>query len=330
MKGAHRLGLLLMATAALCLCLCAWTSPAMARKSYLAYGGGPVGGTFNYFANAMASYISKTYDDIEVSSEGSGGSTANLKRLNKGAIDFGIVYSGDAYLGRHGRLPQDDSKYNAVRAISFLYGAPAHLVVRKKDGYTSAMDLVGKRIAVGNAGSGAAAAAERFFQHIGLWDRIKRQNMGYSAAASAFNDGKLDAFWVFVGYPNSSVIEAAARDEIALIDVHKDAVKTGFYDVYPFYTPMQIPAGTYRGQSEPNKTFQDAAFWCTNEHVSADIVYKAVSCIYSPNGLKHMVAAKKTAKSMKIVDGLKGASIPVHPGAARYWKENGLPIPTPE
>lgn len=328
MKGGYRLSIVTIAT--LALIICAWSSPALAKKAYLAYGGGPVGGTFNYFANAMASYISKSYDDIEVSSEGSGGSTANLKRLDKGDVDFGIVYSGDAYLGRHGRLPEDGNKYTNVRAISYLYGAPAHLVVKKGAGYKSAMDLAGKRVAIGNAGSGAAAAAERFFRHIGIWDKIKRQNMGYSAAASAFNDGKLDAFWVFVGYPNSSVIEAAARDEIQLLNVHDDAVQTGFYDVYPFYSPVQIPAGTYRGQDGPTKSFQDAAYWCTNNVLSEDLVYRAVSCIYSPEGLNHMVAAKKTASSMTIVDGLKGVAIPVHPGAAKFWQEKGLKVPTPE
>lgn len=304
----------------------ACSAPAFA-KSYLAYGGGPVGGTFNYFANAMASYITNTYGDIEVSSEGSGGSTANLKRLNKGDVDFGIVYSGDAYLGRNGRLPQDTNHYDKVRSIAFLYGAPAHLVVKKKDGITSAMQLEGKRVAVGNAGSGAAAAAERFFTHLGLWDKMQRQNMGYSAAAAAFNDGKLDAFWVFVGYPNSSVIEAAARDDIHLIDVGVDAEKYGFYKEYPFYAPMEIPAKTYRGQDMPVKSFQDAAYWCTNADVADDLVYKAVKAIYTPEGLKHMVAAKKTAKSMNIQDGLKGVSIPVAPGAAKFWTENGLTVP---
>lgn len=302
-------------------------STSASAKNYLAYGGGPVGGTFNYFANAMASYITNAYADIEVSSEGSGGSTANLKRLDKGDVDFGIVYSGDAFLGRTGRLPQDANKYDKVRAIAFLYGAPAHLVTKKRDNVQSAMDLAGKRVAVGNAGSGAAAAAERFFTHLGLWDKIQRQNMGYSAAAAAFNDGKLDAFWVFVGYPNSSVIEAAARDDIHLVDVHVDAEKYGFYKEYPFYSPMEIPAGTYRGQDAPVKSFQDAAYWCTNDKVDDELVYKAVKAIYTPEGLKHMVAAKKTAKSMNIPDGLKGVSIPVAPGAAKFWKENGLAVP---
>lgn len=316
--------LTIIAALALSASVCSMTVMA---KDYLAYGGGPVGGTFNYIANAMAIYLSKNVDDMEVSSEGSGGSTANLKRLNKGDIDFGIVYSGDAYLGRHGRLPQDANTYENVRAVSFLYGAPAHLVTRADDGYTSAKDLAGKRVAVGNAGSGAAAAAERFFTHLGLWDKIQKQFLGYSAAAAALNDGKIDAFWVFVGYPNASVIEAAARDDIHLIDVGADAEASGFYQEYPFYEPMEIPAGTYSGQDKPVKSFQDAAYWAAHADLDENLVHDAVSAIYSPEGLKHMVAAKSTAKSMSVEDGLKGVSIPVHAGAAKFWKEHGVDVP---
>ena len=301
--------------------------PILANNSYLTYGGGPVGGTFNQFTKAMAGIINNSYTDIEISAEASGGSTANLKRLNNGDIDFGIVYSGDAYLGRSGKLPGDENKYNNVRALGFLYGAPAHLVTRAMDNYKSAADLAGKRVAVGNAGSGALTAAERFFKHVGLWDRIEKQFLGYSAAATALNEGKLDAFWVFVGYPNASVSEAAAHEEIHLIDVGVDAEKSRFYEIYPFYQSMEIPAGTYSKQDKPVRSFQDAAYWCTNTQVSDELVYRSLKAIYSPAGLKHMVAAKKTAKSMNIADGIKGVSIPLHSGAEKFWKENGLTVP---
>ncbi|GAB6177927.1 TAXI family TRAP transporter solute-binding subunit [Desulfobaculum senezii] len=314
---------------ALAVVACLAASPALAKKSYIAFGGGPVGGTFNYFANAMANHISQTYDDLEITPEGSGGSASNLKRLHKGHIEFGIVYSGDAYLGRHGRLPQDTTRYDNARAVAYLYGAPAHLVVRKDSGITAATDLVGKRVGIGNAGSGAAAAAERFFRHIGIWDKIKRLNMGYSAAATAFSAKKIDAFWVLAGEPNASVIEASARSPIALVDLHKTAVATGFYDVYPFYTPIQIPGGTYRNLDSPVKSFQDAAYWCANARVSNHIVHRALSSIFSAAGLRYMTSVNQTAKAMNIVDGLKGLSIPIHPGAARFWEEQGLNIPTP-
>ncbi len=195
-------------------------------------GGGPTGGTFNTFTNAMAVYVPKVNPNIQASSVGSGGSVENLKRIHNGESDFGLCYAVDSALGYVGKLPQDPVKYNKIRSMGYLYGAPAQLVVRADSGVKSAMDLKGKRVALGNAGSGAAASAERFFRHIGLWDKFNPDFLGYSQAASAFQDGKIDAFWVLVGYPNRSIIEAAVQVKIALVDVGVDAEKTGFYKEY--------------------------------------------------------------------------------------------------
>lgn len=320
--------LMIFLTGLALLVLCAGTTPAEAQRStYLAFGGGPTGGTFNYFANGIAIYLSRALPNVEISSEGSGGSGENLRRLHAGQVDFGIVYSGDAYLGRAGKLTQDDREYTNVRILGYLYGAPAQLVVRADSEITSARDLVGKRVAVGNAGSGAALAAERFFRHMELWDKISPQFLGYSPAASAFRDGKIDAFWVLVGYPNASIIEAATQDNIALVNLHHDAEASGFYDAFPFYAKVEIPAGTYRGQGEPVTTFQDSTFWMSNASVSDDIVYESLKIIYSPEGLQHMVTAHAAAREMSIEGALTGASVPLHPGAYTFWSEQGLTIP---
>ncbi len=316
-----------MATA-LAVFLLAGVSPAEAqKKTFLAFGGGPTGGTFNYFANGIAIYLSRALPNIEISSEGSGGSGENLRRVDSGQVDFGIVYSGDAFLGRMGKLPNDEKKYVNARTLGYLYGAPAQLVVRADAGITSAKDLAGKRVAVGNAGSGAALAAERFFRHMGLWEEISPQFLGYSPAASAFKDRKIDAFWVLVGYPNASIIEAATQDNIALVNLHKDAEESGFYEEYPFYARVEIPADTYRGQSETVVTFQDSTFWMASSKVDDDIAYEALKAIYSPEGLQHMVTAHSAAREMSIANGLTGASVPLHPGAVKFWSEQGVAIP---
>lgn len=297
------------------------------KKQFLAFGGGPTGGTFNFFANKMANIISVKYDNIDVSPKGSGGSAENLRTLNKNGVDVGIVYSGDAFLGRNGKLPGDAVRYDQVRALSFLYGAPAQLVVRKDSGIKSAKDLAGKVVAIGNPGSGAALSAERFFKHMKLWRQIDIHNLGYSQAASDFVNKKIDAFWVLVGYPNSSIIEAASRIPIRLIDLHKDALASGFYDVYPFYSQVKIPAGVYDNQDDDVVTFQDSSLWCASAKLSAEAVYDCLVAIYSKQGLKDMVTAHKAAKNMSIENGIEGASIPLHPGAVRFWKEQGVEIP---
>jgi TRAP transporter TAXI family solute receptor len=198
--------------------------------------------------------------------------------------------------------------------------------VRAGSDIKSAMDLKGKRVAVGNAGSGAAASAERFFRHIGVWDDFQPTFMGYSAAASAFKDGKIDAFWVLVGYPNRSVIEAGVQVKIRLIDVGVDAEKTGFYKAYA-YSPTVIPAGVY-GKGMPEcKTFQDSTILSVNKDMPEDLVYAVMKTLWSKKGMAAMVAAKKTFKAMTLEEGFRGVSVPLHPGAAKFWKEKGKNIP---
>jgi TRAP transporter TAXI family solute receptor len=299
-------------------------TPAMAESVKI--GGGPTGGTFNTFANGMAVYVPKVNTNIQATAVGSGGSVENVKRVSSGESDFGLCYAVDSALGYTGKLPMDTNVYDGLRSIGYLYGAPAQLVVNADSGIKSATELKGKRVAVGNAGSGAAASAERFFRHIGVWDDFKPQFMGYSAAASAFQDGKIDAFWVLVGYPNRSVIEASVQVKIALVDVGVDAEKTGFYDAFA-YSPMTIPAGTYGKDMPECKTFQDSTILSANKDLSEELVYSVTKTLWSKEGMAAMVAAKKTFDEMTMENNFRGASVPLHPGALKFWKEQGVEVP---
>ena len=322
MKRGLKLSLLIL----MALSLAAVTGPALAADYMIKIGGGPTGGTFNTFANGMAVYVPKVAKNIKASAVGSGGSVENVKRVSNNESSFGMCYAVDSDLGFKGKLPKDPNKYSNLRSMGYLYGAPAQLVVRADSPFKSAVDLEGKRVAVGNAGSGAAASAERFFRHIKVWDKFKPTFMGYSAAANAFKDGKIDAFWVLVGYPNRSVIEASVQVKIRLIDVGADAEKTGFYKAYA-YSPTTIPADTY-GKGMPEcKTFQDSTILSTNNKMSEDLVYTIMKTLWSKDGMAAMVTAKKTFKAMTLENNFRGASVPLHKGAAKFWTEQGKKIP---
>ena len=321
-----RRGLIFVLAALMILALAVGAGPAMAKSVFVSIGGGPTGGTFNYFANGISLYVPKIYSDIKMSAEGSGGSVENVRRVNNGDFDFGISYAVDLGLGAIGKLPKDENNYDKVRCLGYLYGAPAQLVVRKDSSFMSAKDLEGKKVAVGNAGSGAATSAERFFRHLGVWEKFEPQFLGYSAAASAFKDGKIDAFWVLVGYPNASVIEAATQTPIRLIDVGKDAEASGFYDAYA-YAPTAIPAKTYPGQDADCQSFQDSTFLTSRADVDEDVVYKVMKSVWSKEGLEAMRQAHKAAKHMSLENNFKNASRPLHKGAAKFWTEAGIEIP---
>lgn len=297
-------------------------------KSRLAFSGGPDGGTFQYFSNAISSRLSRTQTDMDVSNMMSAGSVENLRRVNSGDADFGITYAGDIFLGSQGLLTGDTRKYPNVHSVAYMFGAPAHLLTLERSGITSVQDLVGKRVAVGPAGSGAAASAQRFFTGVGLWDKITPEFIGYAQGASALGDRLIDAMWVFAGFPNSSVIQAAASNPIRILNLVEAATAPGatFLQEHPYYAEVSIPAGTYQGVNYDVKTYQDSAIWIAGKHVDEGQVYRSVVDIYSDQGLAFMVSVTRTAQAMSIADGLFGIATPVHKGAAKFWTEKGLTL----
>jgi TRAP transporter TAXI family solute receptor len=179
-------------------------------------------------------------------------------------------------------------------------------------------------VGVGNAGSGAFANCELFFSHLGIWDKVERNAMGYNDAAAAFGNNQLDAFWLFTAFPSGAVIMAAQTNDIALIDLHKDAEESGFLEKYPYFAKITVPGGTYKGVDEDRVSFQDSSLWVANADVPDDVVYKLLSVIYTDEGLKHMVSQKKTFKNMSVENGVTGIVTPLHPGAIKFWKEKGV------
>jgi len=294
-------------------------------KERVVFSGGPAGGTFQVVANAIQVYKPiKASKDFRVRAQSSAGSVENLRKVNSGKAQMGVVYSGHVYLGRNGKMKNDTRKYENVMAVSWLYGAPAQLVVHKGSGIKSTKDLVGKKVGVGNAGSGAFANCELFFSYMGVWDKIERNAMGYNDAAQAFGNNQLDAFWLFTAFPSGAVIMAAQTNDIELVNLGKDAEDNNFLKEYPYFAELSVPAGTYRGVDTETPSCQDSALWVANSKVSDDTVYNMLSTMYTDEGLAHMKAQKKTFKDMSLKTGAQGVVTPWHPGAIKFWKEKGM------
>lgn len=317
-----------LAMAAVTAVALAVTSPveAQSRVERLAFSGGPDGGTFQFFANGIAARLSRVMEGLEVSNMASAGSVENLRRVNSRDADFGIVYSGDLYLGIDGKLTNDTRRYRNVQAVSYLYGAPAHLIVLESSGVKAVTDLVGKRVAVGPAGSGAAASAQRYFEGLDMWDKIRPQYIGYNQGASALGDRQVDALWVFAGFPNASVIQAASSNRVVLLQTYEAAKAGKLFQDHPYYAQVTIPSGTYPGVDYDVVTVQDSALWVTGRHLSEDRIYQMVGNIYSDEGLNFMRTVSSAAREMTIEGALTGIVTPVHAGAKKFWSEKGLSL----
>jgi hypothetical protein len=298
-----------------------------AAKKLIIFAGGPAGGVFQTVAQAISTYDPvKAMTDFNIKVQSSGGSTENIRRVNSGKAHFGTAYAGEVFSARNGLMVNDPKKYENVMAVAYLYEAPAQLVVRKDSGIKSAMDLVGKKVGVGNAGSGAYAYCEMFFSHLGIWDKIERNAMGYNAAADAFGNDQLDAFWLFVGYPSSAVLQAAAMNDITLVNLDADAQKYGFYEKYKTISSYEIPTsdGKYRGITENTPSWVDSTLLIASVDAPEDLVYGMLKAVFTSEGLGWMVQQHKSFQAMSVEKGVKGIATPLHPGAEKFWREMGV------
>lgn len=293
----------------------------------LAFGGGPVGGVFQVYADIISLIVAETNPNLQLTSEGTGGSAENLRGVDAGDFQFGIVYSGDVALGAAGLLAEDETAYTNVMPVAPIFGGVIHLVVSESSGIQSVADLPGKRIALGNAGSGAALSAERYFTHMGLIDQVQVQYLGYSEAASAMSEGQLDGFWVLAGFPNISVTDVATLIPVRLIDVYNPGVEQGFFEAYPFYSARTLVRGSYPGVDDDVPSFQDTALWVANADVPEEVVYNALAAVFTDEGLELLRNTHPSANEMGLEKGITGIASPLHPGAVRFWEEQGVTIP---
>ncbi|MBF0411389.1 MAG: TAXI family TRAP transporter solute-binding subunit [Desulfamplus sp.] len=343
--------------------LSSFASSNSSNKDKILFGGGAAGSTFQTVVNAINSFKPvKDAEGFKVQAESSEGSIDNLKKIDDGTFQMGIVYSGDLWQGANGKIfsylqntsaanasgtksPAQNSSqiYSKPMAVAYLYTASAHLIVHKngtegkagtdtqtENKINSISDLEGKRVGVGNTGSGDYSTCELFLTHLGLWNKIEKRGVGYNDAARAFKNNEIDAFWVFSALPSHAVTMVAdikgdeSDTKIELLNLGDDADKSGFLKEFPWFSTTMIKGGTYRGVNQDTLSFQDSAIWVANADVSADMVYQMLLIIYTDEGLKHLAKQNTPLKEMSIATGVIGIITPLHPGAEKFWKEKGI------
>ncbi len=277
----------------------------------LTFVGGPAGGTFEQVAKKAVAHINDHQTEATLNYSLTGGSVENLRRINKGQADMGIVYAADLFLGREGRLPFDERTYDNVYTLASFYLAPAQLIVKSEGHIEHVNDLIGKRVAVGSIGSGTAATAQRFLTALDLWDHIKPEFIGYQDAISALGHGYVDAMWVLAGIPNSAVTQAAESYPIRILDLSEAAEESGFLKSYPFYSLFTVPAGTYPGVDSTITTFADQALWVAGEHVAPEQIKEIMRALE--------YGGKDAEQPLEFENPPSSSIVPMHSGAEAYW-----------
>jgi uncharacterized protein len=299
----------------------------LAQRQFLSIGGGFTGGTFNVFASGMGDYLSGQFPNVNITVEGSAGSAENIRRIQDGDMEMAVAFAGDAYLAYNALEEFEDGPYDNIRAVGFLYGAVSQLVTLDGSGIRTFEDLAGKRVALGQAGSGTHLSIERLLRQAGMFDRITPVFVAGQAASDQLKDGQIDAYHALLGVPNATLVDTTTARDAHVISTYEVALASGFFERYPFYSEFTIPAGTYRGVDEDTHTWRDAGVWIVSAELDEELVYQMTKAIYDDAGLEHMLRVTNVARDMTHDNAMSGIALPLHPGAARYWNEVGVPIP---
>ncbi len=298
-------------------------------KTFITAASGPIGGTFLPYVGGLAVYATEAIEGLTVSIEATGGSTENAHLIGRKESHIGIAHGSTIFNAYRGLDEYKGTVYKDLRGLFRTYGNVAHIVTLKKTGIKTVGDLKGRRISMGTAGSGSAISGEKFLRHLKLWDTLKAVHLPAMEASEALKDGRIDAYNWHTGLPTAAIVDTAATHskEMVLLNLHAPAEQSGFYKVFPYYSYREIPAKTYQGQEHPVPSWDTGCFIIAHKDLDPQIAYLILKAYFSEAGKKYAVAVHASAKETTIQDALNGFTIPLHPGALRFWEEKGLKIP---
>ncbi|HAS6153418.1 TPA: TAXI family TRAP transporter solute-binding subunit [Vibrio vulnificus] len=300
---------------------------AVHAQEFITIGTGSVTGVYYPTGGAICKLVNKDRKDhnIRCSVESTGGSIYNVNTIRSGELDFGIVQSDWQYHGYKGTSKfEEQGPYTKLRAMFSLHTEPFNIIARSDAGIDKLEDLKGKRVNIGNPGSGDHATMSVVMDAMG-WnnDSFKlASELKGSERSQALCDNKIDAFIYMVGHPNGSIKEATTSCDAKLVSATGPQIDKIVSD-NPYYAYSTVPAGMYRGTDKDVKSFGVAATLVTTADVSDDVAYNVAKAVFENfDTFKRLHPAFATLKKEDMVSA--GISIPLHPGAVKYYKEVGL------
>ncbi|MGH1368142.1 MAG: TAXI family TRAP transporter solute-binding subunit [Maritimibacter sp.] len=298
---------------------------AMAEE-FVTIGTGGVTGVYYPTGGAICRLVNKGRKEhgIRCSVESTGGSVYNINTIREGELEFGVAQSDWQYHAYNGTSKFEEAgPFEGLRAVFSVHPEPFTVVARADSGITTFADLKGKRVNIGNPGSGQRGTMEVLLDALG-WttdDFALATELKAAEQSAALCDNQIDAMVYTVGHPSGSIQEATTACDSVLVEVSGPEV-TALIEENPFYRTASIPGGMYRGNDEDVSTFGVGATIVSSDAVSEDAVYAVVSAVFENfddfKGL-HPAFANLDPKEMATA----GLSAPLHPGAAKYYKEQG-------
>ena len=295
-------------------------------KTFIKIGTGGQTGVYYQVGQAICRLVNRNSakNDINCTAPSTGGSVANLNALRAGELSMGVAQSDWQYHAYNGTSKfKSKGAFKELRAVFSVHPEPFTVVARKDSGIKSFMDLKGKRVNIGNVGSGQRGTMEVVMGKLG-WTTGSFKlatELKSSEQAKALCDNKVDAIVFTVGHPNGSIKEATTSCAAMLVPVTGPAITKLAAD-NDYYAPAMIPAGMYKGTKGATATFGVGATFVSSSKVSDKVVYTVVKSVF--DNIKRFRRMHPAFRHLKEKDMIKNMlSAPIHSGAAKYYKEKG-------
>lgn len=296
-------------------------------QEFITIGTGGVTGVYYPTGGAICRLVNKDRAEhgIRCSVESTGGSVYNLNAIRNGELDMGVAQSDWQYHAYNGTSQFEEAgPFEKLRAVFSVHPEPFTVVARADAGIRTFDDLKGKRVNVGNPGSGQRGTMEVLMEAKGwtMDDFALASELKAAEQSKALCDNKIDAMVYTVGHPSGSIKEATTSCDSVIVEVAGPAVQM-LVDENPFYRMATIPGGMYRNNPDDVMTFGVGATFVSSADVDADLVYHTVKAVFEnfDTFTKLHPAFGVLKKEEMVQDGL---SAPLHEGAIRYYKEAGL------
>ena len=289
--------------------------------TFLTIATGGTAGTYYPLGAGMADIWNKNIKGMNAMVQSSLASVANVNLLKNKEVDLIFVQNDVAFYAYNG-VEMFKEPFPQLRGLATLYPETVQIVALADRGINSVYDLKGKRVAVGAAGSGTEVNARQILAAAGItYNDIKVQYLSFGEAANNLKDGNIDAAFITAGHPTAAIVDLAAVRKIVLVPV-PDEIIASLQKDYPFYVKIVVPAGTYKGVDVDVVTVAVKAMLAVRAEMPEDLAYQLLKTMYANQ--KRLIEAHAKGELIIPETGKEGMSIPLHPGAEKFFKEMGL------
>jgi len=295
---------------------------AQAQQKFITIGTGGVTGVYYAAGGAICRLVNKDRKShgIRCSVESTGGSVFNINTIKAGELDMGVAQSDVHYNAAKGLAQFKDGSFKELRAVFALHPEPVTVVARKEANIRSFADFKGKKLNVGNPGSGTRASLDELIGALGwkIGDFALASELKADEHGPALCDGKIDGFFYLVGHPSANIQDPTTTCGAKLVSVTGPAVEK-LVKERPYYARATIPGGLYPGNPQVTETYGVLATFVSSSKVPADTIYAVVKAVFDNfDEFKKLHPALAVLNPQNMVK--DGLSAPLHDGAARYYR----------